>query len=277
MVRPALLGLLTAGALLTAGCGGGGPFPTTRVAQAGAKTTAARTARFSVSATASAQGRTISQAGQGVVDFGRHAVAVKFGQPSQAAPGTPDQQTIIVGTDVWSTTPPSVLAKLATAKPFIHATTAQRNSNPLAQLTQPDDPTIALAELGGVDPTTVTRVGKEDIRGTSTTHLMAQVDLTKVAANDPSAQPQADALQKLLGTNVTPLELWTDGAGRAVRVRQTLQHIRIAPAVATPTTTPASGLQVDLVITNEFFDFGSPVAVNPPPPDQVTEFSQLPA
>jgi hypothetical protein len=274
---PAVLAL----ALAVAACGGGGSSTTTRVEQAAAKTAAAKTAGFSVSATATAAGRTISQIGQGQVDFGRHAVDVKFARPAQATAGGGDQRTIIVGTDSWTTTPASVLDKLPSAKPFLHSTTAERNANPLSQLTQPDDPTRVLGELTGVDAATIKRVGKEDIRGTPTTHITGQVDLTKVAASDDAAKPQAEALGKLMGTNVMPIELWVDSDGRARRVQVTLQHLRIAPALSTTgttaTTAEGAGLQIDLTIVNDFYDFGSAVKIDPPPADQVTELSQIPA
>jgi hypothetical protein len=259
-------------------CGGAGTPAAERAEQAAAKTSAARTAKFTVQAAATAGGRTISEIGQGAVDFTRDAVDVKFARSAQPSGNQRDQQTIIVGNDSWTSTPASVIAKLPAAKPFIHSTRAQRNANPLAQLTQPDDPTRALDALTGIDPATVKRVGKESVRGTDTTRLQAQVDLNRVGSSDPAAKAQADALQQLMRTNVMPVELWVDSDGRARRVRTTLQHIAVTPAATSPTTgTAPPQLLVDLVITNEFFDFGAPVVINPPPADQVTDVSQIPA
>src|SRR5437667_12311656 len=110
--RALLLAAVLAAAATTA-CGGGGPSAATRVADAAGKTTAAKTARFAVNASASASGQTISSVGQGVVDFGRHAVDVKFGRPANEAQAQRDQQTTIVGNDTWASTPQAVKNRLS--------------------------------------------------------------------------------------------------------------------------------------------------------------------
>src|SRR5262249_45389755 len=111
--------------------------------------------------------------------------------------------------DTWVTTPASVLQKAPTIKGFIHATVAERAANPMGQLTTPDDPTTNLAYLAGVVPDSIERVGKEAVRGTSTIHLRAQVDLHKLASTDPTAKAQAETIEQLTGTSTVPVEVWT--------------------------------------------------------------------
>lgn len=273
--------LVLAGA--TAGCGGG-TSAATLLARAPDKTLAAKTAQFSVDATAAASGQTITERGDGVVDFGAHEVDVVFGRPADS--GQPDRQlrTIIIGGDIWSTTPPSLKSGHPDAKPFVHTTTAAVSANPLAQLSQPDDPTRVLGELKGIQGAGIKKTGKEKVRGFDTTHYTGTVDLASVAAKDPGAEPQAAALQKLLNTNIVPVDVWLDKDGRVRRVRMTLQHIKIASAATpattttvagqaatTPSTASTGGLQVDLVLTNEFAAFGTVVNVTAPPADQVME------
>src|SRR5688500_14555935 len=83
MARAGLVPILIVMTGFVSACGGG-RSPTTLRKETAAKTSATKTARFSVDATATANSRTISQGGQGVVDFGRHAVDVTFARPGQA-------------------------------------------------------------------------------------------------------------------------------------------------------------------------------------------------
>jgi hypothetical protein len=268
--RARLLGLAAAAASVAMVSCGGGTSARSLATEAASKTTAAGSAKFTVDATATASGRTISESGNGVVDFHAHAIHVTFPRPGQNGAPSKDQASFIVGNDVWSTTPASVSAAMPAAKPYVHTTVDAQNATPLAQLTQPNDPTRWLADLAGIDPATVKKRGSEKVLGVGTTHIEASIDLRKVS--DATAKSQADALERITGSPVVPAQLWVDSSGRLRRFELTLSHIKVSPAATTASSTaprPASGLEVDLVITTEFSDFGTEVTVTPPPADQV--------
>jgi hypothetical protein len=98
-------------------------------------------------------------------------------------------------------------------------------------------------------------LGKEDIRGTETTHHRARVDLTKLVKQLPPAErPEAD-LQRFWGERFVPVDLWIDGESR-------LRRITIARRGVGNNDTAEQTMTVDL------FDYGVDVVVQPPPADE---------
>ncbi|HEX3456239.1 MAG TPA: hypothetical protein VHS03_16590 [Gaiellaceae bacterium] len=96
--------------------------------------------------------------------------------------------------------------------------------------------------------TSVHRVGKASVRGTSTTHYTVTVAVAKLPAGLSKAG-------KTVGVSSAQLQVYVDGAGYVRRVSSTLAHVKFQKGAA------GSSLrfQVDL------FDFGAPVTVTKPP------------
>lgn len=109
----------------------------------------------------------------------------------------------------------------------------------------------------------VTTVGKEDVRGVSTTHVKVDLDLTKLLADAPSAERKKleDQLDGL-GTagaafKTIPAEAWVDDDGY---VRKFVLSFDGAKA-------GANG--VSAKVTIEMYDFNQPVHIQVPDPAEV--------
>lgn len=112
-------------------------------------------------------------------------------------------------------------------------------------------------------------VGMESIRGVKTTHYQALVDLTKVPELLPAGEQTAleqsyEQLIEQTGEEVIPMDVWIDKQGRARRVSS-----RMSFGLASGMPGASMKWVMDL------FDFGAEVDVSPPPPDQVTDLSEL--
>jgi hypothetical protein len=128
-----------------------------------------------------------------------------------------------------------------------------------------------MMQLSGTDPsqsldllraagTDFREVGAEDVRGVATTHYEGTVDLEKVAEQVPEeARESYRTLMELSGQREIPVEVWIDEEGltRRIRYEQKL----------------ADGTTMDL--TQEYFDFGTEVDVEPPPDSEVLDFTDL--
>jgi hypothetical protein len=102
-------------------------------------------------------------------------------------------------------------------------------------------------------------VGAEDVRGAPTTRLEGTFVFQKVVDNAPT--DERAELQDLLEflredeSTTIPFELWVDGDGVARRVRLELGE--------------------GTSITTEYYDFGVPVHVTPPPADRIMSQDQF--
>lgn len=136
-------------------------------------------------------------------------------------------------------------------------------------LLAPGDVLGALEQMGGE----VTEVGTEEVRGVSTTHYSGQIDLQK--ALDELTPEERDEVQGLLDfvapdstLPALPVDVWIDDEGFVRRVELSLSLAELpGPADAV--------IDGQVSVTMEFFDLGAPVDIQPPSPDQVSEFDDL--
>jgi len=112
-------------------------------------------------------------------------------------------------------------------------------------------------------------LGAEEVRGDPTTHYRAAVDVRKYADLVPSAQRESarsmlDDLLDQTGLDTIPVDVWvgTDGL-----VRKLEMALSVTPA---GTTAPASAS-----LRYELFDYGEPVTITLPLPDQVVDATSL--
>ena len=138
----------------------------------------------------------------------------------------------------------------------------QQSGLDLGQLMQAgqSDPSQGLDYLRGVSD--VQAVGDEDVRGVSTTHYTGVVDLQALGAKDPELKKQIDQLVEQSGIERVPVEVWIDDEGFVRRMKETLEG-------------NSSGLQMNMTMTTDLYDFGTDVSVEEPPADEVVDFSQL--
>ena len=122
----------------------------------------------------------------------------------------------------------------------------------------------------------VEKVGQEKIRGVSTTHYRAVMDLRKTAAQEGTeAQKAYDKMTEQMGTGEIPVDVWLDEQGRARRFQMDM-----TTTVPAPATDPVAGgatteEKIRVTMTQDIFDFGVPVEVSPPPPEKTMSFEEL--
>jgi hypothetical protein len=139
----------------------------------------------------------------------------------------------------------------------------------LAQSTS-NDPGAALAYLRGAG--SVEDAGHESVRGETTTHYKAVVDLEQAAGRAPEAQARTlRQVAKLLGVAKQPIDVWIDGDGRVRRLTETIDYTK----ANLPASVPKTALPKRMTILVEYFDFGTPVSVEAPPASDVGDFSEL--
>ena len=129
------------------------------------------------------------------------------------------------------------------------------------------DPTKMLESLRGVtgEPEVV---GQEDVRGVETTHYHATMSLADALEKVPEDQ-RAEVEVALQGLGEAsdvdiPVDVWIDGDG--------LPH-RMTVELGDALETFAPGASATM--TMELFDYGEPVAIQVPSPDEVTPFAEV--
>jgi hypothetical protein len=111
---------------------------------------------------------------------------------------------------------------------------------------------------------TVTRIGDEQVRGVSSTHYHALIDLHRFPSAVPASQraaarKQGRLLERLTGATTLPADVWI-GAGRVDRI-----------ALGFSLCTQAGRLHETLSM--DLYDYGRQPVVTPPPASQVTDIA----
>jgi hypothetical protein len=127
------------------------------------------------------------------------------------------------------------------------------------------DPKQALKVLKG--SITVHKVGSTTVRGSSTSHYVASVDVTKVVNGLVPAKDRASTLKSLkaAGIKTVSLDVYVDGSGLVRRVSGDLKNLKVekgSPAVA-------------LAVSVDLYGFGHPVKATAPPASKTADGSKL--
>jgi len=134
--------------------------------------------------------------------------------------------------------------------------------------TSNNDPSASLDSLRGAG--SVEFLGYQKVRGVDTKRYHAVIDLEAAATKAPPAQ-QATLRQiiKLQGFTTQPADVWVDKQGRVRRLTESVDM--------THATLPAPGatLPKTIEISVEYFDFGTPVRVDAPAPNQTTDLAAM--
>jgi hypothetical protein len=127
------------------------------------------------------------------------------------------------------------------------------------------DPADLLASLTAVSAS-VTSLGPTTIRGVKVTGFRVDIDPAKAAARVPSRQRAGfREFISSLGSGPIPVDVWVDGQNLVRRVKLSL-HLPDGEGASAKTR---------LVEVTDFYDFGVPVRVSPPPASQIASMSQL--
>lgn len=283
-VSPRLLALLIAGAALSAGCGQAAvkssspakPKPSQNqglIAESAAATTDAGTARaaytMKMTGLAGASGG-VTATGTGAVDFASRSTELQLHMTVPQAGMTVDMSERMVGTTLYMHSP---LLSGATSKPWIKLDLQKLGKSEgldmsSAMSTGGSDPTQMLSYLNAASDS-IDRIGTQVVRGTQTTHYHVVVDLLKIANTVPAAKQAAVRRTfrhevELVGTHTIPIDVWIDSQGLVRR-----EHFDISMHPATVT------VPVEMEMTIDFFDFGAPVHVVPPPARMVADLADL--
>jgi hypothetical protein len=260
-VRRALL--VVVAALAVAGCGGGSSLSFDPAASA-ATTANAKSAKVAFDTKVAGGGQTLHMTGDGTVDFQNQAARMTFdvgdllrgsGLPASAN----ERWTILTQGLVLYMNAPALAQQLPGGKQWLKldveavAKSRKVDLGQFRQLTQ-SDPTQMLAYLRAASGE-VKKVGEEKIRGVDTTHYSAEVDLDRVADQAPtnlrkSFRASIRSLERGLGTHTIPVDVWVDADDL---VRRLEEHLPVA----------GNGGKIDFGV--DFYDFGTPVSITPPP------------
>jgi hypothetical protein len=231
-------------------------------------TTAAKTARMSMSMEAGIGGASFAVSGEGITNFtnGDSSLTMKYAAPRVLSGGAIEIR--VVDGDGYMKMPEFLGEIFGSDKWFKMPDVGDANSA-VPGLGQ-SDPSEFLAYLEGVSAG-VKKVGSEPIRGVDTTHYSASIDLRKAVARADAPQSLRDEIKDLFGNSdgpaaTIPADVWVDDDGLARRIKLQLDFGDIAPADAEAGDLPTMTISMDL------YDFGVPVHVEAPPADEVTEF-----
>jgi hypothetical protein len=129
----------------------------------------------------------------------------------------------------------------------------------LRQQAQNSTPTNGLEYLQGLSGTVV-RVGDDTVQGAHAIHYRAAIDYTNVVNQLPDLS--AEARQRLATLGTVPADVWIDDHNRVVKMQFTMDG-------------SAFGGDGRAQMTMEIGQFGAPVDVEAPSPDEVIGLSEL--
>ena len=275
-----VLVLLAGGAVLAA-CGGGG-VSADSVADAATKTSNVKSYRVATTTTLKlpSSSREVTFRGDGVFDpsgrRGRMQLDLSELNQVLGPQGSPYNfghvQLVMHGPDMYMRIP--FLKQAAPSlKPWVKINLEQAGRaqgidfSSFLQFGQGGNPTQSLEYLRGVGK--VTKVGTEDVRGVSTTHYKATIDLTKVADKAPaksraSLRRSLNRVIALTGQRKIPTEIWIDDHG-LVRRESYEENLSI------------QGVKTAISASMDLYGFGGPVVAPIPPASSVTDLSGVAA
>ena len=272
------LGTAVVALVVAVGCSGNGSqtgsVPVPDVAQqvrtAYAKTVEARTAKtdLDVRVVLGANAQQFDVSGSGLIDFAGRNATLMLRLPGDAGISEvrflggvaylrlPLQLALLSGGTSWVSLDVSKLLQ-------------QQFGASLGQLV-PNTPTNPADVLeftqGKVEDVTV--VGPDMVAGAPTTRYKATFDFKETAAQqNPGAQLAIQRLIQQLGVSKLPAELWIDHNGR---FRKLMVTVMLAHSPTDAQRSPAT-----ITTTQTLSDFGIPVQVMAPPPNQVVDLGVL--
>ncbi|MDQ2707007.1 MAG: hypothetical protein M3Z25_04960 [Actinomycetota bacterium] len=242
------------------------PLPRyTSLAELGAATAAAqkvdKTAKITLSGGLSGQAQSAIN-GDGALRYDEAGPAMQLTQRIQAGGGAPLEVGLVVLPDSAFLRPPAGAGSaLPPGKTWVHiksdsADPMSLQFNQLIQAIRDNaDPTKSFAQFG--DAITIVDAAEEQLDGVRTMRYKLRMDLVRAA--DRQADPTLkQSLQQSVQSGLTTLEytLWLDSANRLTRVMVDQQL-------------PQN--QGTYTLDAHYRDWGQPVQIEPPPPDQVVE------
>ena len=269
--RGALAGVILALTVSVAACGGGGGSGDAAVSiktlqAAASNTQAAESSRFTMDMKADVKGEPFTITVEGVMAGDGKNGELKVSMPIV---GAIEERIVdrVIYMDLGSFPgAPSDVAGKWVKLDLNQLEQGNGTLRDLANQAESNSPKQGLEYLQGLSGD-VQDLGQDTVHGEPATHYRASIDYSKVLDKLPDASQQTrDALTKL-GT--VPADVWIDGQDRVVKL-----HLTMDGSALGSSSSRGEGVgTVDL--TMQLSDFGVPVDVQAPPPDQTVDFSQL--
>ena len=270
-VVAAVAALAAVGAVLLGG--GKDTVPLSTVAKAAEATNSAGGFKLTIDGTydVPGAGQKLPMKGSGALDPQRKRGRLTF-ESAGAIGGGGKIEQIFEGDVIYMRTP-AAAQQLGAKKPWLRVDVKQAGQalgiDParLGQLGS-NDPRQMLDQIRAVSGE-VEKLGEERVRGVDTTRYRAEVDIRRYPDRLPPAQREQArvAVEKLVeqtGSDTYPMTLWIgdDDLVRRVRIEYEFEI-------------PGQKERADFSMTMEFFDFGAPVDVSPPPAKDVQDLGEL--
>ena len=241
------------------------PPPQDALAVAASKTTDAGTYKADIVSSIEVAGQSMEMTGTG--EFDSDAQRGRASYTASLAGQDFDLDAVFAFPDMYMRFPGGLLPGLPGGKNWVKLDLEKLGRQAgfdFGQLMQAgqSDPSQGLQFLRGV--TDVKALGDEDVRGVLTTHYTGVVDLESLAKKDPALKGTIDQLVAQTGLRRIPVEVWVDDENFVRRMKQSFEGATFGP-----------GMQLDMTMTTELYDFGSDVNVEVPPPDEVVDLSEL--
>lgn len=268
VTRPGVL--LAGAAVVVAGCGtvhatSGGGLPAS--VAAAARGTAVRTARIAETTTMQMSGMSISYTATGEFDFG-HA----RGMLGMQAPfGT---TMLFLPPKTYVKVPAGAGSALPKGKTWVALDTNGLGGSAVPGLgtfgaSSPAGLLTSLTTISG----SVKKLGSGSVRGVAVAGYRVIIDPRKAAtAAKLNAAERASYQQFLagLGAGAISADVWVDGGNLVRRVT-----FSVRPPAALSAGLGGTGTATQVTESTDFYDFGVPVNVSPPPAAQVASMGQI--
>ncbi|MEV5150760.1 hypothetical protein AB0K81_02245 [Streptomyces werraensis] len=262
------------GSVVLSGCGGGsgaeaggdGTSPsasrsagaqeqgTAEVRAAYDRTAEAESARMTIRMQLSAEGRTVTTQGKGVISLAEgDSVMTVTAQDQRIEQRVVDQV-------LYQKMPGQ---EAPGGKPWVKIDLEKVAAQQNLGNQQIGDPAQTAAYAKAITDKGVTEVGTEEVGGTETTHYKVSVDVSKL--------PGGAQMSKQLGPTL-PMHVWLDDDGRLRR--QQIDMTVKAPASASAKAGSSTAVQqLKMKTVLEFSDFGAEVDAEAPPAGQVADMT----
>ncbi|MGW7053907.1 hypothetical protein [Streptomyces sp. NPDC054887] len=212
------------------------------------RTAEAETARMTLRT--SAEGRTVSANGQGVIDL-----AEGDSEMTLTADGQRIEQRVVDGV-LYQKLPEAQQAKVPGKKPWVKIDLKKAARQSGGGSSQANDPAESAAFAKGVTDKDVRKLGTERVGGTDTTRYRVTVDVDKLAGSGDRAK--AEQLKRQLGPTL-PMDVWLDDDGR-------IRRQQIDMRVNAPDGDRSGGpRKAEVRTVVEFSDFGAELDAEAPP------------
>lgn len=262
------------GSVVLSGCGGGsdaetkgdGRSPsasrsagaqeegTREVRAAYDKTAEAGSARMTIRMKLSADGKTVTSDGEGVIDLAEGDSVMTVGVQDKTLEQRVVDQVLYQKASGQ---------KAPDGKPWIKIDLEKVAARQGLNNQQIGDPAQTAAYAKAITDKDVTKAGTEKIGGTSTTHYKVSVDVSRL--------PGGEQMSKRLGPTL-PMQVWLDDEGRLRRQQVDMTVEAPASASAMPDN-GAAPQQLKMSTVMEFSDFGTDVDAEAPPAGQVADMT----